>query len=356
MNENKLKQEEDADEITAIFTKKVWITAGIITLIGIGIFVFTTLFNLLLLVFAGVLMSVYFHGCASLLNCKINMGKSASLIVSVVVNLVVLVLFFWFVGARLSSQISELSDTLPDTLANAKEWLERQPMGQKLLDYSTNSLDSSKASSTIKAFFSSTFGILSDFYIIVLLGMFLTANPGVYRRGLIHLIRPKGKKEAGDLWDRLAVLLRNWLKGQIFGFFFIAVLSGLGLWALGMPLVLTLALLAGLLNFIPNFGPIIALVPATLLALMQGPETALLVVGLYTAIQVIQSAVTQPLIQKKMVSMPPGLLVFGQVGMGVLAGFWGVLLATPLVAILMGIVNKLYVDKQSNVEKTSSFE
>ena len=125
-------------------------------------------------------------------------------------------------------------------------------------------------------------------------------------------------------------------------------MSGLGLWALGMPLILTLALLAGLLNFIPNFGPIIALVPAMLLALMEGPQTALLVFGLYTFIQIIQSAVTQPLIQKKMVSVPPGLLIFGQIGMGTLAGFWGVLLATPLVAISMTLVNKLYVDNQEN--------
>lgn len=115
-----------------------------------------------------------------------------------------------------------------------------------------------------------------------------------------------------------------------------------------MPLVLALALVAGLLNFIPNFGPLIALIPAALLGLMQGPNTALLVVALFTLIQIIQSTVTQPLIQRKMVSVPPALLVFGQVAMGVIAGFWGVLLATPLVAIVMTLVNRLYVEKQED--------
>lgn len=351
MSENQTNTSENSDQSFSFFQKKVWVAMGIITLVAFGLFLFTTLFNLLLLVLAGILMSVYFNGCASLLHRKTKMGQKASLIVSVLINIVLLVLFFWFVGARLSSQITQLSDTLPETLTNAKDWLSSQPMGTKIIEYSTNSLDSNKASSAVKSFFSSTFGILSDFYIIVLLGLFFTADPGVYRRGLLHLIPPKGKEEAGALWDQISTLLRNWLKGQIFGFFFIAVLSGLGLWALGMPLILTLALLAGLLNFIPNFGPIIALVPATLLALMQGPDTALLVVGLYTAIQIIQSAVTQPLIQKKMISMPPGLLVFGQVGMGILGGFWGVLLATPLVAIVMTIVNRLYVDKQTSLEE-----
>ena len=330
------------------YSTKIWIASGIVALTVVVFLLFKTLFSLLLLVLAGVLMSVYFHGCSSLIYNKFRIGKTFSLVLAVVLNIIIIGLFLWFVGARLSSQIDQLSDTLPQTLENAKEWINNQPMGSKLMDYATNSVDSGKATATISSFFSSTFGIISDLYIVILLGMFFTASPNVYRRGFIHLVPPAGKEKAAELWDGTNTLLRNWLKGQIFGFFFIAVLSGLGLWALGMPLVLTLALIAGLLNFIPNFGPIIALIPAVLLALLQGPQTALLIVALYTFIQIIQSTVTQPLIQKKMISMPPGLLVFGQVTMGVLAGFWGVLLATPLIAIIMLLVNKLYVEKQSN--------
>ena len=257
-------------------------------------------------------------------------------------------LFFWFVGDRLNSQLDELSTKLPQTVENAKQWLSEKPLGKKILNYATNTLDSGKTANVIKTFFSSTFGILSDLYIVILLGMFFTASPAIYRTGVIHLIPTGGEATAENLWNEIHQVLKNWLKGQIFGFFFIAILTGLGLWLLGMPLVLALALVAGLLNFIPNFGPLIALIPAALLGLMQGPNTALLVVGLFTLIQIIQSTVTQPLIQKKMVSVPPALLVFGQVAMGVIAGFWGVLLATPLVAIVMTLVNRLYVEKQED--------
>ncbi len=329
------------------FSTKIWIAAAIISLTVVVLMLFKTLFSLLLLALAGVLMCVYFHGCASLLLGKFRIGKTFALVLAILLNVIIIGLFVWFVGERLSSQIDELSDTMPQTFAHAKKWLSSQPMGNKVLDYMTNSLDSGKATATIRSFFSSTFGIISDLYIVLLLGMFFTASPNVYRRGFIHLVPSSGKEKADKIWDSLNTLLRNWLKGQIFGFFFIAILSGLGLWALGMPLILTLALIAGLLNFIPNFGPIIALVPAVLLAFTIGPQTALLVVGLYTLIQIIQSTVTQPLIQQKMVSVPPGLLIFGQIGMGALAGFWGVLLATPFVAIIMTLVNKLYVEKQS---------
>ena len=330
------------------FKNKVWIAVGILLLVLLVTYLFTTLLNLLLLVLAGALMAIYFHGCADVLKRKLKMGSPYALILSVGLNVVVIGLFFWFVGDRLNSQLDELSTKLPQTIDNAKSWLSEKPLGQKILDYTTNSLDSGKAGSVIKTFFSSTFGILSDLYIVILLGMFFTASPEIYRKGIVHLVPTKGKATAEKLWDEIHHVLKNWLKGQIFGFFFIAILTGLGLWLLGMPLVLALALVAGLLNFIPNFGPLIALIPAALLGLMQGPNTALLVVGLFTLIQIIQSTVTQPLIQKKMVSVPPALLVFGQVAMGVIAGFWGVLLATPLVAIVMTLVNRLYVEKQGD--------
>ncbi len=177
---------------------------------------------------------------------------------------------------------------------------------------------------------------------------FFNASPFTYKKGLVHLLPPKAKNQGAALLDELHNVLKNWIKGRLFSFLFIVVLTGLGVWALGMPLVLTLALIAGLLIFIPNFGPIIALIPAELISLWLGTTTATLVICLYTLIQVMQSAVTQPLIQLKMVSVPPALIIFGQVAMGLLGGFWGVLLVTPVVAIVMTLVNKLYVEKQSH--------
>ena len=88
--------------------------------------------------------------------------------------------------------------------------------------------------------------------------MFFTASPRLYKKGIIHLLPVKAKDVGDNLLNKLNDVLKKWIKGQIIGFFFIAILTGLGLWLLGIPLVFTLALIAGLLNFIPNFGPIIA--------------------------------------------------------------------------------------------------
>ncbi|MDQ6815105.1 MAG: AI-2E family transporter [Bacteroidota bacterium] len=329
------------------YSRKSWITGGVLALLVILLLLFKALFGVLLLTLAGALFAIYFHGCASFFRKYLHIPKGWSLAASIIINIILLVVFFWFVGARLQQQVSSLTDSLPGTISNAKTYLQKSTIGSKALDYLNSSGNSQKTMSIAKKLFSSTFGILSDVYIILLLGMFFIASPFTYKKGIVHLLPIKAKDQGADLLDEIHTVLKNWIKGQLFGFVFIAVLTGLGLWAIGMPLILTLALIAGLLNFVPNFGPIIALIPAGLIGLMQGTTTFILVLCLYTLIQTVQSAVTQPLIQQKMVSIPPALIIFGQVAMGLLGGFWGVLLATPVIAIIMTLVNKLYVEKQT---------
>jgi predicted PurR-regulated permease PerM len=124
------------------------------------------------------------------------------------------------------------------------------------------------------------------------------------------------------------------------------VLTAVGLLISGMPMWLALALIAGLLNFIPNFGPLIALIPAVLVALMQGPTTAAIVAGLYIAIQVTESNFITPMVQKKLINIPPALIIMAQLLIAPLTGGWGLVLATPLMVILIVLVQELYIKKQ----------
>lgn len=331
------------------YTKKVWIAGGVLLLIVIIFLLFKTLFSVLLLSLASVLIAIYFHGCAGLLERYFHWNSKLSVILSVLINILLLAAFFWFVGARLSQQISELSDTLPAMIQNVKEHLNNSTIGGKVLDYLNSTGSSEKTMAVAQAFFSSSFGVLSDLYIVLLLSIFFTASPSIYKKGIIHLLPTTAKKKGADIMDKLKVMLKKWIKGQIIGFVFITILTGIGLFFLKMPLVLTLALIAGLLNIIPNFGPIIALIPAVLLALTQGTSMIIIIICMYTFVQILQSAVEQPLIQQKMVNVPPSLTIFGQVALGLLAGFWGVLLCVPVIVIIMTIVNELYVKEQPTI-------
>jgi len=335
------------------FSKKVWIAGSLISLMLIFLFLFKTLLEVLLLILAGVLIAIYFHGFAGIFKKYFHWPSKLSIVISVFFNLLLLIGFFWFVGARLQQQVSQLSETLPATIENAKEQMSQTALGSKALQLLNSTGDSEKTMNVVKRFFSSGFGVLSDLYIVFLLGLFFTVSPSLYKKGIVSLLPAKAKDKGKELTNRLSIILKKWLEGQIIGFFFIAILTAIGLVILGMPLVLTLALIAGLLNFIPNFGPIIALIPAVLISLMQGPGTAVIIVCMYTFIQIIQTSVTQPLIEQKMISIPPALTVVGQVALGMLTGFWGVLLAVPVMAILMTVIDQLYIQNQEAYKSSS---
>jgi predicted PurR-regulated permease PerM len=123
----------------------------------------------------------------------------------------------------------------------------------------------------------------------------------------------------------------------------IGVLTTLGLWVLGIDLALVLGVLAALLSFIPNIGPLIALIPAALIGLFGGPDMLLYVIALYAGIQMVESYVLTPVLQQSMVDLPPARTLGMQVVLGVLAGALGLILAAPLTAVAMVVVSMWYV-------------
>ena len=206
---------------------------------------------------------------------------------------------------------------------------------------------------------SSTLSVLADGYLILFISAFMMAQPTPYRQGIILLVPKAHRDRARQVLDQLGSTLFRWLLGELFSMVVVAILTGLGLWLLGMPLALTLALFAGLFSFIPNFGPLIGLAPALLLAFTQGPSMALYVVILYLGVQLVESNLITPLVQRRMVELPPALVIVSQVLMGVFTGGLGLMLATPIVAMLLVLVKMLYIhdvldDPQPEAEMSKS--
>jgi predicted PurR-regulated permease PerM len=137
--------------------------------------------------------------------------------------------------------------------------------------------------------------------------------------------------------------LRLWLKAQLVAMVLIGLLTGIGLWILGVPSALALGIIAGLLEFVPFVGPIIAAIPAVLIALAIDPQLALWTVLLYVLIQNIEGYAVQPIIQSWAVEVPGAVLLFALLASGALFGPLGVIFAAPLTVVVYVLVKRLYV-------------
>lgn len=328
------------------FRKKVWIVVSITALMFVFLFLFKILFSVLLLVLAGALIALYFYGVADILQRKLHCSSKTAIVLSVIINILFLAGIIWFVGATIQVQISELSQTLPSTIQTVKEYIGSSAIGRSILQQFNATGDSTKTLDILNRFFSSSFGVLSDLYIIFLLAIFFISAPAIYKKGMVKLLPEKAKEKGAEIILRIHILLKGWLKVQLIGMVFIGIATAIGLMIVGIPMVLTLALIAAIFNFIPNFGMLLALIPAVLIGLTHGMGTALVIVCIYTFIQFLQNAIQQPLVQTKMINIPPALSITSQIALGLLVGFWGILLATPVLIILIVLVEELYLNKQ----------
>ncbi|HMH32968.1 MAG TPA: AI-2E family transporter [Puia sp.] len=333
------------------YPAKVWQTTAVICLFISIILILRVAFNILLMALAGVLIAVYFHGLADLIEMRFKLRRKFAVLISIFATLIFLFLLMWFIGAKIQSQISELSDTLPKTIISVKEKLSKTLVGQKMLKYSSGD-NSQKILDTATAFFSTSFGVAGDLYIIIFFGIFFTIDPSSYKKGILFLFPPNKKDVAKIILSRISISLKAWLKSILVSMALITIFVAVGLAIAGLPATLVLGLITGLLEIVPNFGPIIAMIPGVLLAITIGVKTAVVVTLVYIICQTLVESIITPLIQKRIIHLPPALTLMSQLIMGTLSGVIGIILAIPVLSILIICIDELYV-KRNNPELNS---
>ena len=303
------------------------------------------------LVFGGITFAVVISAMAHFIQHKtpLSYGPSVAIVLLLLVGLIAGTI--WGLAPTVSQQASELAESLPQSVNQLKTTLQETEWGQKLLDgipESPGDLFSSGGPgkgvlSEITGIFSGTLGGLVNVLIVIITGIYLASNPGNYRNGFARLFNQSYCDRLLVVMDQCYSTLKNWFISRSITMTVVGVVTGIGLALLGIPFAIVLGIIAGVLNFIPNLGPYLALAPALLVALPQGTEYLLYVFAHYMGVQSLEGYILTPLLDKKFVSLPPALLLFGQVLMGILVGLVGVLFASPLIAVLMIIVKELYI-------------
>lgn len=325
------------------------------TLVQISVVALVVLAVLLLLraaeaflaIFGGVLFAILFNSAAKWVRAKTGMPYVVSLAVSVGVPALLLGLGLSLGASAVAEQAAELTKRVPEAARQFEESLRQWSLTNLLLEQQERikSLvpEGSEAAGALGGFFSSSFGALGNFVIALAVGLFLAIDPPMYLNGVMRLVPISKRDRTREVLEAVGSALKSWLAAKLAAMLAIGVLTTIGLWLLSVDLALVLGLVAALLSFIPNVGPIIALIPAALIALLDGPEKMLYVVLLYMGIQAVESYVLTPILQQRLVDLPPGLTIVAQVLLGVVAGAMGLIFAAPLTAAAMVMVQMWYV-------------
>lgn len=332
------------------FAGRVLVTIGLVVLTLLLLILLYFTFDVILLIFAAALLAIFLRGLAGILGRFINIGEGWLVLIVSVILLAILAGAISLLAPSVAEQVRHLREELPRSAQATANYISQFGWGRALMeqlpsfDDVRQNINPSTLLSGVGGLFSSTVGAVGNFFVVVLLGIYLATEPRLYIRGLIKLFPKSRRHRATQVVGTVGETLRWWLIGKVASMVFIGLLTWIGLSILGVPLALTLGLLAGLLSFIPNFGPIISAVPALLLAFIDRPVMAVYVLALYVGVQLIESNIVTPLIERETVELPPALTIVFQLGLAVLVGGLGLVLATPLLAVIMVLVQMVYVE------------
>ncbi len=349
------------------FIKRLLIICLVITLIILLVIGIGYVIDILMLAFAAVLIAVFLRGLADLLSDHTKNSEGKAVLLISLILIVVLAGSIALLAPDVAEQIRNLRETLPRSAENVAEYLSQFGWGRAIIEHLPGvddvieKINAMSILSSVGGVFSTTAGMIANFFIMLLLAIYLAAEPRVYVHGFTKLFPIEKRPRVYEILAQIGETLRWWLIGKIGSMLFIGILTWIGLSIIGVPLALTLGLIAGLLSFIPNFGPILSAIPAILLAFIASPITAVYVIGLFIGVQIIESNLVTPWIERQTVELPPALTITSQLILTILIGGLGLVLATPVLAVLMVLIQTVYIedvlsDKDTEVNEKSAID
>jgi predicted PurR-regulated permease PerM len=179
--------------------------------------------------------------------------------------------------------------------------------------------------------------------IVFFLCVYLISQPDRYINGIISLSPMWYRERTREILERIDTTIRAWLRVTAASMVLIGLGTALGLWVVGIDQWAALGVLSGALSFIPNFGTVAALIPAVAVAIVQAPGSVIIVVLIILAMSFIQAQVIGPILTAGTMNLAPVLVLVGQIIFGIFFGFLGIMLAVPLTAICVVLVDEIYI-------------
>lgn len=324
-----------------------------ILVLGICLYIIWQIRQVLLLALTAVVFATILNRAARYLQKRLPSHQVAVLVLSAVV-----LICFVIVGALIVppfiNQLQELTQLIPQAVERLRAWsnylaqvlpspLLRNFQGLDALMQRMQSLELDMLFGRFFTLFSNTLNLTLNLLLVMVVTTMLLLNPQPYRHLFMRMFPASIRYRIETVLDNCEASIVGWFVGILFNMSVIAVMSILGLWILGVPLAFANGLLAGLLAFIPNLGPVISVIPPVAIALIESPWKAIAVVILYVLIQQTESNILTPMVMKKQVSLLPAITLLSQVIFAVFFGFLGLLLALPMTLIIQNWLEEFWV-------------
>lgn len=318
----------------AVFIRRVLIFVGIVALAA-ALYVLS---DILLLIFGSILVAVVLRAIADPIRRVTSIGERPALLIALLGVFALIGLAGYLFGSKISAQLASVLQSLPEAAKQLSDTIPVSSVQEFVKGSSIGDL-------IMNAFSWGTtlVGAIATMVVVIVAGIYVAVDPGVYRRGLVKLFPRPSQPQISATLDDAGEALRQWLGGQLLAMIMIGTLIAIGLALVGVPSALGLGLIAGITEFVPIVGPVLGAIPALLLAFTQDLNTVLWTLAVFIVVQQIESNVIMPLVMGSKVSVPPAVGLFAVVAIGVLFGPLGLLLGYPLAIVIDVAVRRLYV-------------
>jgi predicted PurR-regulated permease PerM len=306
--------------------------------------------QLLLLIFMAIVFTVALNRCVKGLQ-RLGIKRGLAILITLLTSLAIVILFFIIIVPPFIEQFQKLIELLPqawDLVRNNSirwrqqfqfDWLPSLPnlsdLVQQLQPLGTFVF------SNFFTFFSNSIAAILQLLFVLVLAIMMLANPQPYRQAFLKLFPHFYRRRAEEILTLSEAGLGNWLLGIAISSTMVGLFSGFGLFVLQINLVLVHAILAGLLNFIPNIGPTASVIFPILIAVIDAPWKIVAILILYFIIQNVESYLLTPTVMAKQVSLLPAITLIAQIFFAQIFGILGLLLALPLTVVVKTWLDEL---------------
>jgi predicted PurR-regulated permease PerM len=310
---------------------------------------------LVLTAFLGILFGLSAARATDWVISRTRLNRNVAAALVVLGTVVLLIGIFSWTAPTLVEQSQDLRTKLPEAITKLESWLlEKQPrLLESIAPPTTDGTSRLMAALTTHmpaltnfafGIVQSTFVVAAGIVVVIFLALYIAADPGVYRRGLLLLVPIVHRPRFSELLGTLGTTLRTWFATQLIAMIVIGVVTTILLFIVDVRAALPLGVIAGIFEFIPNIGPMLSAIPAVLMGFVDSPQKALLVVGLYWGIQFLENNLLIPYLMKEQLDLPPALTLMAQVVMAFVFGFLGLFVAIPLLATMVVAIRTFWVE------------